>query len=403
MAGPRAIEVSVVESDAAFAALAADWDALQADAKLTSIFESFDWQHLWWRSYGKGRALRLLVARDGGPRDGGKRDSGERDSGKIVGLLALHIETVPMLRYPVRQLRFVGTGGDTFPDDLGPVLAAGREEEAARALAAAVMRLEGWDVLLLSDMNPGCPFTAAMEAAARGGGLTCQAGASEKISYVDLPATWDAWLQTLSGDRRYRVRNIRKKLNAAHPARFFVWTDPATLEEGFDRLVHLHRKRWQSAGHSHAFTSPQYLGFHRAVMGALLPRDRLRLYALEMGGQVSAMYYFYRFRDAVYLMQSGFDPDFAAVKPGQVLLGYIVEHAIGEGNKVLDFLKGDHRYKDELATGERETHSLTAFRLRPGAMVYRLRRTILPALKARLRQAAAKIRPAPAPPPAKGG
>jgi len=394
MAGTGAIQVSVVDSDAGFAALAADWEALQADAKLTSIFESFDWQHLWWQSYGRGRALRVLVARDGGVRDGGV----------IVGLLALHIETVPMLRYPVRQLRFVGTGGDTFPDDLGPVLAAGREGETARALADAVMRLDGWDVLLLTDLNPACPFTAAMEGSARRDGASCLAGTAEKISYADLPATWDAWLQTLSGDRRYRVRNIRKKLNAAHPARFFVWTDPATLGDGFDRLVHLHRKRWESASgaHSHAFTSPEYLGFHRAVMAALLPRDRLRLYALELGGQVSAMYYFYRFRDAVYLMQSGFDPDFAAVKPGQVLLGYIIEHAIGEGNKVLDFLKGDHRYKDELASGERETRYLTAFRLRPGAVVYRLRRMILPTLKARLRQVAEKIRPPPAPAPARG-
>ena len=112
-----------------------------------------------------------------------------------------------------------------------------------------------------------------------------------------------------------------------------------------------------------------------------------------MSGQVVAMYYFYKFRDTVYLMQSGFDPDFSDVKPGQVLLGYIVEHAIGEHHKVLDFLKGDHRYKDELATGERETMFVTAFRLRPGAFVYRLRRMILPALKARLREVAARVRP----------
>jgi CelD/BcsL family acetyltransferase involved in cellulose biosynthesis len=136
-------------------------------------------------------------------------------------------------------------------------------------------------------------------------------------------------------------------------------------------------------------------------MAALLARDRLRLYCLEIDGQVVAMYYFYKFRDAVYLMQSGFDPDFSDVKPGQVLLGYIVEHAIGEKQKVLDFLKGDHRYKDELATGERETLFLTAFRPRPGAFVYRLRRVILPALKARLRQAAARVRPpVKEPPPA---
>jgi CelD/BcsL family acetyltransferase involved in cellulose biosynthesis len=373
------VRIRVLESASDFATLGDEWERLQADAVIGSVFESFDWQHLWWQSYGGDQPLKILVARAGDA---------------LVGVLALYVQTQTMLRFPVRLLRFVGTGGDTFPDDLGPVLARGREEEVARALAAAVVQLPGWDVLLLTDLDPACPFARVMESAARAASLGVLAGRAERIAYVDLPATWDAWLKSLSGDRRYRVRNIRKKLNAAHPTRFFAWTDPATLNEGVDRLVHLHHKRWQNVGQTHAFASPQYIEFHRAVMSACLARDRLRLYCLELSGQIVAMYYFYRFRDRIYLMQSGFDPDHSNVKPGQVLLGYIVESAIGEGHKVLDFLKGDHRYKDELATGERETLFLTAFRPSAGAWVYRTRRLYLPALKARLLELKRRLRPA---------
>jgi hypothetical protein len=85
-------------------------------------------------------------------------------------------------------------------------------------------------------------------------------------------------------------------------------------------------------------------------------------------------------------MQSGFDPDFSDVKPGQVLLGHIIENAISEGTKILDFLRGDHRYKDELATGERETVYVTAYRPRPGSLVYVMRRMILPRIKAYVKQ-----------------
>ena len=210
---------------------------------------------------------------------------------------------------------------------------------------------------------------------------------------MTLPETWDAWLQTLSGDRRYRTKKIRKKLHAAQPSRFFVWDDPATIDQGIDRLIFLHHKRWKSIGARHGFNSPEYVGFHRSVMKACLAHNRLRLYALEHAGQVVAMYYFYKFRDAVYLMQSGFDPDFAEVKPGQVLLGHIVEHAIGEKHKLLDFLRGDHRYKDELATGERETVSVTALRQTPGAWAYRARRIYLPVAKAHLVRLRSRLRP----------
>lgn len=373
------MQVRVVESAAEFAGLATQWEALQRDAPTTSVFASFDWQHIWWKSYGGDQPLKVLVA---------------TEHGSLVGILALYIQTLPMLRYPVRLLRFVGTGGDTFPDDLGPILAAGREAEVARALADAVMRLPGWDVLLLTDMDPACPFTAVMGAQAKRLPFGSMAGRAERIAYLDLPATWDAWLATLSRDRRYRIKNIRKKLNAAHPtARFFVWTDPKTLDAGVDRLVHLHHKRWKNVGKTHSFSSPEYVRFHREVMAACLQRDRLRLYCLEIAGEIVAIYYFYKFRDRVFLMQSGFDPDFGNVKPGQVLLGHVVEHAIGEGHKVLDFLRGDHRYKEELATGERETMFLTAFRLRPGAWLYRARRLVLPALKAYWVQALSRVRP----------
>jgi CelD/BcsL family acetyltransferase involved in cellulose biosynthesis len=363
------ITVRVVESEAGLVSLADEWERLQASSAVTSVFESFEWQSAWWRTYGQGRPLRLLVA---------------SDEGAVVGILPLWVHTVEAMRVPVRLLRFVGSGGDTYPDDLGAILAPSREAEVARALADAVMKLRGWDVLLLTDMQSESAFPSAMRAAAGAKGAACLTGCSERIAFLELPATWDAWLATLHRDRRYRIKNIRKKLVAAHKdARFFVWSDPETLDQGVDRLVHLHRKRWSRVeGGSKSFETPEYVGFHRAVMKALLPKDRLRLYALEAGGEVIAMYYFYRFRDRVYLMQSGFDPDLAAVKPGQVLLGHVVEHAIGEKDTVLDFLRGDHRYKDELATGERETVYVTAFRSTPGAWAYRTRRLYLPKLKA---------------------
>jgi CelD/BcsL family acetyltransferase involved in cellulose biosynthesis len=373
---PGAVQVRVVTSDAEFAALAGDWESLQREAAATSVFETFDWQYLWWRSYRRDRSLKLFVATAGG---------------QTVGILPLYLETVSIVA-PVRLLRPLGIGGDTSPDDLGPVLAKGRETEVARALADAVFAHGGWDALLLADMIPESALLGAVRARAEADRLPQRSGRSERISYVDLPASFDAWLQSLHRDRRYRVRNIRKKLNAEKPARFYLWDDPATLGEGIDTLIRLHKKRWAEGGSS-AFGSPAYIDFHRAVMAACFKADRLRLYALELGGSVVAMYYFYKFRDRIYLMQSGFDPEFSRLKPGQVLLGYIVEHAIGEGHKVLDFLRGDHRYKDELASGERETVYLEVFRHTPGAYLYRTRRIYLPELKARLLQLRDRYRP----------
>ena len=127
-------------------------------------------------------------------------------------------------------------------------------------------------------------------------------------------------------------------------------------------------------------------------MKSAFGRGWLRLYCLELDGEIAAITYCYRFRNRIYLMQAGFDPALAKSNPGKVLLGHALEHAIGEGNAVFDFLKGEHRYKDQLATGYRNSRGVRVFRNTPGGIAYRLRRIWLPQWKARLfRRAAPKL------------
>jgi CelD/BcsL family acetyltransferase involved in cellulose biosynthesis len=100
------------------------------------------------------------------------------------------------------------------------------------------------------------------------------------------------------------------------------------------------------------------------------------------------MLYCYRFRNRIYLMQAGFDPSLGRFGVGNVLLGYALEHAVGEGNDAWDFLRGEHRYKEELATRHRDSANLAVLGATPGALAYYLRRVCLPLLKARLQRRA---------------
>lgn len=373
------ITVEVHTASDAFAELAPAWNRLHAEAPLASVFNSWIWQFQWWQVYGRGQPLRLLVAWEGD---------------QPVGILALYVHRVRVLGMPVRLLRLVGTGADTHPDDLGPVLDPRCARAVAHELARAALALRDADVLLLTDLGQDCPFRMAIESAARLAGRSLVTGLSERIAFTCLPASWDEYLQALSSHHRMGLRYKRRKLARSHAARFFVWDDPARIDAAFERLALLHRRRWAALGGSESFRSPEYLDFHRRVMMACLPRGWLRLYCLEVDGEIAAMIYCYRFRNAIYCMQTGFDPDLGKLKIGNVLLGHAFEHAIAEGNTVFDFLRGDHDYKDHLASGHRETLIVGVFRSTLGGLVYRLRKVLLPLAKARLLgRAPAKLRP----------
>jgi CelD/BcsL family acetyltransferase involved in cellulose biosynthesis len=369
VSGP--IQVRLLVTGGEFANLAPAWNALHERSPGASIFTTWIWLFEWWRAYGAGRSLRILVAEAGG---------------SPVGILPLHVQRERRLGCKVRVARLLGTGGDTYPDDLGPLLAAGHEASAARALAKAALALPEVDVLDLEDMEPGTPFPEILESEAKAAGAAPRRAIAQRIVYVALPPTWDEYLASVSGHRRRHVRGARKKLAADKRVRFFVWSDAERLGEAFSRLAELHHKRWRAAGEpSGSFTTPQYLSFHEAVMRGTLGRGWLRLYCLEVDGEIAAMLYAYRFRRGIYVMQAGFDPELHKWRVGQVLLNYSIEHAIGEGSTVFDFLRGAHSYKEELATSERQTTSVTVLKRGSAAAAWHAARVVLPGLKKRVK------------------
>lgn len=373
----RTIHVRVATTVEEFAALAPEWNRLHAEAQVASVFNSWLWLYEWWLEFGAQRPLRILVA---------------RRAEQVVGILALYIDPARSMRVRLRMVRLVGTGGATQPDDLGPVLARADEADAVAVLARAALDLPGVDVWHLADIDPRSPLPAAFQAAAREAGLAPVVTIAERIAFLELPATWDAYLASVRRGRRWQLRRSRRRLEEHEGARFFVWDDPAKLDWAVDRLAELHRMRFAASGSSRSFSSTAYVQFHRNIIKSFFPRGWLRLYCLEAAGEIRAMLYCYRFRRTVYLMQSGFDPEFSRYGIGKVLLGYALEHAIGEGNEVFDFLRGEHRYKEELATGHRNTVTVRAFAGTACALAYRVRHVWLPGVTARVLKKARRLR-----------
>jgi CelD/BcsL family acetyltransferase involved in cellulose biosynthesis len=68
--------------------------------------------------------------------------------------------------------------------------------------------------------------------------------------------------------------------------------------------------------------------------------------------------YGYVYRDTYYAYQSGFDPALADYSPGEVMLGYVIEHLIGRGVRELNFLRGTQPHKYFWTDRERHTEHL---------------------------------------------
>jgi CelD/BcsL family acetyltransferase involved in cellulose biosynthesis len=229
---------------------------------------------------------------------------------------------------------------------------------------------DGWDVLSFSEIREGSTLETAVVDAAAQRRVPVRVGPPTRITVVPLPDTWEKLLSSLSGHQRQEIVRRRRRLEE-RGARCFVWQDPADLDRAFDRLATLHRLRWARRTAEHAFSSPEYLSFHREVMHRFLRRGWLRLLVLQIGDEVVAMRYCFRFRDEVFAFQSGFDPAYGRLGPGSVLMGHLLEDSIREGVSLVDMLRGEYAHKDSWSREHRTTTHLRVYR---GTLVGRLRR-----------------------------
>ena len=354
------MHIEQITSTQAFDALEADWRALEARSARNSLFLGWDWQRLWWSYYGDGRELRILVV---------------RASGQLVGIFPLYLE---LHRYAkvirVRKLRPIGSGGDTAPDDLGMLADQSCEHAVAQAFVRHILTSRaGWQLLDLVDLQTDSPLVDCLLQHAARQPTLFQRAAPNLITYGDLPADWDSYRQSLSRNRREVLGRKRRKFAQQAGARFYQIAEDAQIDAAFDRLAQLHRLRWQGRTENLSFSSAQYLGFHRSMMHALCQRKRLLLYALEMQGEVIAMFYGFRKDQTCYYFQAGFDPAHAALSPGEVLMGYVIEAVIGAGCTTFDMLKGDYGHKRHFFQQTRQTVDIRVHR--PGLihLLYRIK------------------------------
>lgn len=335
------LQFSIISTTDDFDALEDRWNDLIAQCDDCSVFQSFSWLSTWWHIFSADRQLRIILA---------------HDQDRLVGLLPLYIEHTQLLpAVGLRKLRLVGYGGDTAPDDLGAILGEGDHPTIIETLVDGIESLRGeWDMADLEDLDPNALLIQAMETR-RQGEVELVEGA--RISYVNLPESFDAYLAMLSSNRRWKMRRGRKKLLERTNYRFHVVSGQAELDQYFPELVRLHQERWDGRAEDIGFSTMTYVDFHRQVMAKMLEQDCLRLmFLIGEEGPIAANYC-YRWRGGFYFFQGGIAKAYDALRIGEVLMGHAIEQAITEGMQVFDMLRGEHDYKKSLTGNVRSrTH-----------------------------------------------
>lgn len=185
--------------------------------------------------------------------------------------------------------------------------------------------------------------------------------------YVDLtalPNQPEAYLASLSANTRYQIRRSNRCLAGLGP---LVVRHATTWPEAvawLESMAGLHQALWTGRGQEGAFGNPEFLRFHRALVGRALPRGEVELLRISAGPHVLGYLYNFRLGSQVLSYQSGFDYKLARslagphAKPGLSCHHAAILRAQAAGAASYDFLAGPNRFKRNLAKRENRLYWL---------------------------------------------
>jgi CelD/BcsL family acetyltransferase involved in cellulose biosynthesis len=310
--------------------LQAAWDSILAENPRLTPFASMEWMLSWWAAFGKGTP-EFLVA---------------RDREQVVGIAPLfrHSETWLGVQ-KLQQLRLVGAGS-TDSDNLDLIVRPSCEEAFLTALLTELGQRRDWDVCHLETL-PEASMTGAKIAA-----RLDQLGWPYRITFtpdwcVELPSTWDAYVESLSPEFRPLLTRYPKRLEGRYVCSLRRCERHEDLERFLPVLFDLHQRRWQEAGRTGAFASLERRQFYRLMASAFLKRGWLDFWMLELNSAPAAAQFCCHYGDTVYLLQEGFSPDYTKDRVGYALRAKVLQHYLESGVRKYDFMGGSDPYKQK--------------------------------------------------------
>ncbi|EAQ80027.1 GNAT family N-acetyltransferase [Blastopirellula marina] len=317
-------EVVEINDLSELAAYATVWRTLFLRMPRATFFQTYAWLCAYWKHFGADQRLRVLLV---------------YASGEPIGILPLVVRREQTRLGSFRVLTYPLADWGSY---YGPIGSDGAATLAVGLRYLAQSRRD-WDLLDLRWIEMEAVDRGRTENAFRLAGMSSLVTPWKEISIVDLPNSWESYLETRKPKFRQNVRRLirRGETTGIEFVRYRPDAQPSgSVEESwsiFEECLDVAAKSWQGSSDSGTTLS------HAAVQGYFRDTHEAatRLGMLDIGyllheGKMVAFGYKYHHQGEIQAMRVGHDPAYQALGLGTLQYAHGIMDSISLGQRRID-------------------------------------------------------------------
>ncbi len=296
------------------------WERLLQAGETDVVFLTWEWQRVWWESFGRGELLLIVAERDG----------------KAVALAPFYTDE--------GMIYFVGSGGSDYLDFIGDTSEPQTLDALLKTAQECVPHLLGFEFYMVLDSSP---LGRRLKAAAARLGFDCCDRDELVAPVLDLAAQPEA---TLAATRKKSLLAAERFFRRAGALEVTHLRDGEAILPQLEEFFEQHRSRWSATPYPSCFHDLPQCAFYQRLTQAMAHTGWLRFTRITWEGRPLAFHFGFCYRGSYLFYKPSFAIELARHSPGQVLLRQVLLAAIEEGARNFDFGIGDEGYKNRFTT-----------------------------------------------------
>ncbi len=359
--------VELITDSLGFLGLEDEWNETVERANIAHPFLRHEWVRIWWDAFGAGNQLHLLVV---------------RHRGQVAAIAPLMLEHSEMYGVPIRKLRLLFNDYTPRADvivDAEPAI----RDDAYRAIWHALVECgKSWDVVQFGQLPAESVSVSVFGRLAaeehRSTGLW-ESGASP---YLTITGSWREYEASLSAKFRQNLRNRLARLSRLGSPVFEILENPAEIRASLPDVERLEDSGWKRKEGTAITSNDQVRRFYELLTSRAPECPWLRVMFLAVGGRRIAAAVAAMHDRRLFLLKTGYDPEFATCSPFKLFTYFAVRHAFDAQLRELDLLGDADPWKLEWTTTTRRHEWLFLFSDTARArLLHPLKFQVLPAVK----------------------